>query len=317
MKVVFIGVDIGGTNTVIGLFDEKNRLISKMGMPTTPSGNHRSPYDFVDRLSEEIRRLIGQAGTAARLVKIGVGVPGQLDLRTGTVLRAPNLGWYDFELSAELYKRLGVHPSVDNDVRMYTLGEVTAGAAQGYQNVLCLTLGTGIASGVIVNDQLVRGSHGYAGEIGHDPVDGQLALCKCGKTGCLETIASATGIVRLAKEAVERGADTSLRSLENPLTAFHVYEAAVKGDIISKDIFNFVGSVLGKKLTTMIYLLDPEVIVIGGGAAAAGEILLEPIRNTIYGLYPKNHKPLVLQGKLGDSAGLFGAVHFARHHNDQ
>ncbi|NMO95569.1 ROK family protein [Paenibacillus lemnae] len=307
MNKVRIGLDIGGTNTVIGMFDEQHQLISKHVMRTASDADN-DYTGYLNRLDQEIKRMMHMHRSDAVLSGIGAGVPGHLDLASGTVLRAPNLGWYDVKLVSDLSSRWQVPVSIDNDVRMYAWGEYTGGAAKGLNSVICITLGTGIAAGVIVDGHLIRGAHGYAGEIGHDPVEGNMVPCKCGKQGCLETIASASGLARLAEEAVQEGRHSLLREYAGTITARHVHEAAVSGDKLACDIFAYAGEVLGKKLTTMIYLLDPEMIVVGGGAANAGDMLLSPIRNTIQQLYPKAHRPEVTQGQLGDSAGLYGAV---------
>ncbi|QCT03709.1 Glucokinase [Paenibacillus algicola] len=304
MKQLSLGLDIGGTNTVIGLFNESDELISKSAMRTE---HQQGISDYVKRLNQEIWSLLEQQKPYT-LAGIGAGVPGHLHAETGTVLRAPNLGWYDVKLGSLLEEHWRVPVAIDNDVRMYAWGEYAAGAARGCQNFICVTLGTGLAAGVVMNGGLIRGAHGYAGEIGHDPVEGNDLPCKCGKTGCLETMASATGIARLAEAAMKRGQRSILQDQAAAISAKDVCIAAEQGDALALEVFENIGSVLGRKLATMTYLLDPELIVVGGGAANAGEMLLAPIRRTLHSLYPKAHQPDVVQGQLGDSAGLYGAA---------
>lgn len=304
MKQLSLGLDIGGTNTVIGLFNESDELISKSAMRTE---HQQGLPDYLKRLNQEIQSLLEQQKPYT-LAGIGAGVPGHLNAETGTVLRAPNLGWYDVQLGSLLEEHWGVPVVIDNDVRMYAWGEYAAGAAVGCHNFICVTLGTGLAAGVVMNGGLIRGAHSYAGEIGHDPVEGNDLPCKCGKTGCLETMASATGIVRLAEAAMKRGEGSVLQDQAAPISAKDVALAAEQGDALALEVFETIGSVLGRKLATMTYLLDPELIVVGGGAANAGEVLLAPIRRTLHSLYPKAHQPAVVQGQLGDSAGLYGAA---------
>ncbi|MBW7455606.1 ROK family protein, partial [Paenibacillus sepulcri] len=226
-------------------------------------------------------------------------------------LAASNLAWFNVPIAAEMSERLGAPVRIDNDVRIYTLGEIMAGAAKGSRSVIGVTLGTGLAAGIMVEGKMLGGNDWFAGELGHDPVPGQNERCNCGGYGCLETIASATGIARLGAEAAEKG-NTSLHSLNRKITAIDVYQAAASGDSAAVDIFRFVGTTLGNKLMTAIYLLNPETIIIGGGASAAGELLLRPIRETINAKYKFTIKPPITIAALGDSAGLYGGVHYAR-----
>ncbi|GIP38046.1 glucokinase [Paenibacillus sp. J31TS4] len=309
-----VGVDIGGTNTVIGLFDGNFALVGKSVIATEPHrgpGRTSNPASYLDALAREIGLLVEREGGGRHPVRVGIGVPGMVDPLAGVVLGASNLAWSQVPLAAELEARLGIRVTIDNDVRMYTLGECMAGAARGRRHVLCVTLGTGIAMGMMSDGRLIRGGSWYAGEIGHDPVDGESSRCPCGKTGCLETVASATGIARLASEAIRRGTDTRLRELGRPVNAYDVYEAAAAGDREAAAIFRFAGEVLGGKLATAVSLLDPEMLVIGGGVAAAGDYLLEPLRRTLSLRYGRKPGPVVTTGTLGDTAGLIGAVHYA------
>ncbi|WP_186445586.1 ROK family protein [Paenibacillus cremeus] len=327
MKQAVIGVDIGGTNTVIGVFDEASngngtsRLLTKRTIPTLkPDFPNKTshPAIFFDALTRAIEQLAEEAGYAGRISKVGAGVPGRVDPIQGMALGASNLGWVNVPFSDEMSRRLGGTPVyIDNDVRIYTLGEAIAGAGRGFANLIGLTLGTGIAASLFVDGRMVRGSSFYAGEIGHDTVAGEHSPCNCGKRGCLETIASASGIARLAKEAVASGKDTCLRDLEQPITSYDVYQACLKGDSFAQQLFRDVGTTLAHKLMTAIFLLNPEVIIIGGGAASAGEFLLAPIRETIEAQYPALLKrPQVCLGELGDSAGLIGAAAFATRQSE-
>lgn len=319
MKQAVVGVDVGGTNTVIGVFDEAldggSRLLVKQSIPTKnpdfPKITH-NPVVFMDSLAEAITRLVDEAGYTGCIAKVGMGVPGRVDPIRGMALGASNLGWVDVPLAEEMRSRLGGTPVyIDNDVRIYTLGEAIAGAGRGFSHIIGLTLGTGIAAALIIDGRMVRGSDFYAGEIGHDTVAGEESPCNCGKRGCLETIASASGIARLAREAVASGTETCLRELKQPITSYDVYQACLKGDAFALQLFQHVGKTLANKLMTAIFLLNPEVIVIGGGAASAGEYLLTPIREMIAEQYPKLKGPKVCLGELGDSAGLIGAAAFA------
>ncbi|MFC5452858.1 ROK family protein [Paenibacillus aestuarii] len=311
------GIDIGGTNTVIGLFDSQRNLLAKTTIPTFLSASPErewtnNPEAFYERLHEAIVKLAESIGGSGCLAKVGIGVPGQVDTTCGIVIRASNMRWHDVPLAAAMRGRLGVPVKIENDVRAYTLGEALAGAGQGFRNIVCLTLGTGLAAGIIADGRLIRGGAWHAGEIGHDPVPGVAYRCNCGKTGCLETVASATGIARIAKDAVHAGETTTLAQGGNPeqLTAHEVFQACLQGDAVALGVFRQVATMLGQKLLSAIYLLNPDIVIIGGGVAAAGEILLSPIRAVLEdGYFSKTACPQICIGTLGDSAGLLGAVH--------
>lgn len=309
-----VGVDIGGTNTVIGIFDFSGGLRLKRSIATIRGNPLRPTSDatgFLDRLSSEIVALALEAGYR-EIGAAGFGIPGWVETDTGIALDASNLGWRNVCFAEGMRSRLGSPVYIDNDVRMYTLGEATCGAGVGYRHLICLTLGTGLAAGIINDGVLVRGNRQLAGEFGHDVVDGTDYPCTCGKLGCLETIASATGIARLAEEAVRKGERTSLSRLNRPITALDVYEACVAGDEMALDIFRYVGRTLGRKLSTMTLILAPEVIIVGGGAAAAGHYLLDPIREELEAqLHELDIVPEVIACKLGDSAGMIGSAYYA------
>lgn len=309
-----VGVDIGGTNTVIGIFDSEGTLLLKRSIATI-RGNPMQPTSdatvFLDLLSSEIRMLALEAGYR-QIGAAGFGIPGWVDPDTGIALDSSNLGWRNVEFADDMSRRLGSPVHIDNDVRMYTLGEASAGAGVGYRHLICLTLGTGLAAGIMNDGVLVRGNRQLAGEFGHDTVDGTVYPCNCGKRGCLETIASASGIARLAEEAVLNGEETALALLNRPITAYDVYAACIAGDSTASTIFRYVGLTLGRKLSTMALILAPEVFIVGGGVAAAGDYLLEPVREELAKhLHELDIRPAVMAGKLNDSAGLIGSASLA------
>ncbi|SFS68995.1 ROK family protein [Paenibacillus sp. BC26] len=316
VKQAYVGVDIGGTNTVIGIFDHSMQLLKKKSIPTLlphlPKKTDH-PETFFESLTAEIFALVREAGCTDGLALCGMGVPGIIDPVRGRAEAASNLGWFDVPFAEHMSRRLGIPVRIDNDVRIYALGEVIAGAGLGYRNVLCVTVGTGIAAAIFAEGRILVGGDYFAGEIAHDPVEGAVGLCICGQQGCVESIVSATGIARMAREAVERegGMSTLLHSLDRAPTAFDVYSAAMAGDAVAQGIFRYVGEVLGSKLLTAVCLLNPDAIIIGGGVAEAGELLLGPIRDKIHARYVNAKKPAILKAKLGDSAGLIGAVTFA------
>ncbi|SEN87396.1 ROK family protein [Paenibacillus sp. OV219] len=315
-KQAYVGVDIGGTNTVIGIFDRSRRLLGKRSVPTLLPhlpGRTDHPAGFFDLLQEEIERLVLEVDCKDGLALCGMGVPGRVDPVRGRAEAASNKGWFNVPFAEQMSDRLGVPVHIDNDVRIYGLGEVLAGAGRGYRNVLCLTVGTGIAAATFVDGRIVRGGDYFAGEIGHDPVAGESALCACGERGCVESIVSATGISRLAAEAVASLGEggTKLSLLGRRPSALDVYQAASAGDAAAREIFRHVGEVLASKLLTAVCLLNPDAVIVGGGVAEAGELLLGPVREKINSRYVNSKKPVVLRAALGDSAGLIGAVAYA------
>ncbi|MBS4179010.1 ROK family protein [Lederbergia citrea] len=308
MEQVIIGVDIGGTNTVIGIFGLHLSLIEKFFKQSSEL-SIKNPDRFIQSLALEINRLVGRK----TIICVGVAVPGKVNGERGIVELATNLGWENVALATDLSEILKVPVKIEHDVRSYTVGEAMKGAGIGYNNIVCLTIGTGMAVGSIVNGQLIAGSDYLAGELGHDTVQGHTQACACGKVGCLETIVSAPGIARLAAEAVSSNKKTLLQEVNGEITAFDVYEAGLKGDEAAKEIFKFVGTTLGRKLATVVYLLNPEIIIIGGGVAAAGDMLLDPIRKTLEVECPYYISDLKIKiGELGDMAGLIGAAHLAQ-----
>lgn len=310
-----VGVDIGGTNTVIGIFDETRTLLKKTVIPTLKPhfpGTTDRPDSFCDALAEAIHALAREAGFTDGVAIVGMGVPGWVDPVLGRAEGASNLGWRGVPFAEQMSRRLGVPVHIDNDVRIYALGEMQAGAGRGYKNALCITIGTGIAVAIVADGRLVRGASFYAGEIGHDAVEGQDGACNCGRRGCVESIVSATGIARLAREALEtNGESTSLSRLNRTPTAQDVYTAATAGDAVAGRIFRLAGEVLSAKVLTAVTLLNPEAVIIGGGVAEAGDLLLGPIRERIQARYTFEKKPAILKAALGDSAGLIGAVSYA------
>ncbi|MBW8351982.1 ROK family protein [Bacillus sp. IITD106] len=309
-----IGIDIGGTNTVIGIFNADLKLLEKVSIPTLKPyfpEKTNNPKEFFDLIADEVNMLAEKNGFKNNVSCVGIGVPGKVNPNTGIVIRAVNLGYEEVPFALEMEKRLSVPVFIDNDVRNYTRGEALAGSGKGAENIICITLGTGMAAGVMIDGQMVIGSNFYAGELGHDPVSGVNYRCNCGKVGCLETIASASGISRLAQDAVQDKKETILKANDGTITSKDVYMACLQNDAVAIEIFEFVGKTLANKLLTATFLLNPEAIIIGGGAASAGKFILDPIQEVFENHYANNEMPNLLLGSLGDSAGLIGSAHLA------
>jgi glucokinase len=318
MTTHFIGVDIGGTNIVCGLLDERLNLLRKTKKPTGAANGADYVLNLIASMIDEL--LAQEQLTRTDLGAVGMGNPGFIDPVRGISLSSANLKWENVPVSDKLGALLGGIPVfIDNDVRMYTYGEAAAGAGRGYDHVMGITLGTGIAAAMINNGQLYYGSGFLAGELGHVPLDGESALCGCGMRGCLETIASATGIARIAREKLERGEPSILAEWfpgerRNEITAADISRAYDEGDALAKEVLQFVGRHLAKGLAWAITLWSPDVIVIGGGAANAGERLLAPMREALMPLIlPMYRNRIVIKlAEMNDDAGVVGSAAFAK-----
>ncbi len=305
-----IGIDVGGTNVKIALVDNKGKIIYSNSIPTRAEMG----YEYtINNMKEAITELIKETKSDPKNIEsIGFGFPGQIDYQKGIVRLAPNIpGWVNVPIAEIMEKEFGIPTRVDNDVRCAALGELNYGAGQGCDNLICITVGTGIGSGLVINGKLVRGASNAAGEIGHIKLDMNGGpLCGCGDRGCLEAFASGPSIVALAEEYIKGGKSTKYRELANPdITPYIVSEAAKQGDPVAKRIFTIVGEYIGIGLASVVNLLNPEKIIIGGGVAAAGDLLLTPIKESLI----KRAMPIagsaveIVPAQLGNSAGVIGA----------
>ncbi len=307
-----IGVDVGGTNVKIALVDKKGEIKFPKTVPTRAEMG----YEYtIGNIQQSIKDLISEAGIEKNALEgIGFGFPGQIDCDKGIVRLAPNIpGWVNVPISEIMQKEFNVPVKVDNDVRCAALAELNYGAGVGCKNLICITVGTGIGSGLIINGKIVRGASNAAGEIGHIKLemhDG--LLCGCGDRGCLEAYASGPSIVAMAKEYVMGGKSAKFREIAGSIDAITpaiVAQAANEGDAVAKKIFEIMGEYIGIGLTSVVNLLNPEKIVIGGGVADAGDILLEPLRKTL------KSRTMPIQGgavevvpaQLGNTAGIIGS----------
>ncbi len=305
-----IGIDVGGTNVKIALVDNKGKIIYSNSIPTRAEMG----YEYtINNMKEAITELIKETKSDPKNIEsIGFGFPGQIDYQKGIVRLAPNIpGWVNVPIAEIMEKEFGIPTRVDNDVRCAALGELNYGAGQGCDNLICITVGTGIGSGLVINGKLVRGASNAAGEIGHIKLDMNGGpLCGCGDRGCLEAFASGPSIVAMAEEYIKGGKSTKYRELANPdITPYIVSEAAKQGDPVAKRIFTIVGEYIGIGLASVVNLLNPEKIIIGGGVAAAGDLLLTPIKESLI----KRAMPIagsaveIVPAQLGNSAGVIGA----------
>ena len=304
-----IGVDVGGTNVKIALVSDKGKIVYSNSIPTRAEMG----YEYtVNSMKDAIRDLLKETKMKSNDIEgMGFGFPGQIDCQKGVVRLAPNIpGWVNVPIANIMEKEFGILTRVDNDVRTATLGELNYGAGVGCENLVCITVGTGIGSGLVVNGKLVRGANNAAGEIGHiklTNIGGP--LCGCGDRGCLEAYASGPSIVALAEEYIRGGKSTKYRELANPdITPYIVAVAAKEGDPVARQIFRIMGEYIGIGLTSVVNLLNPEKIIIGGGVAEAGDILFEPIRETIAKRAMTIQREVeIVPAQLGNTAGVIGA----------
>ena len=307
-------VDLGGTNLRAANIDSSGRVHERVKFPTPDSDK---PEDIVDAIASAIERCEAEAAEpAARIEAISVVVPGSVHTQTRVIVNAPNVpAIVDFGLAEALETRLQRSVLIENDANAAAVGEMWQGAARGYNTIVCLTLGTGVGSGIILNGELCRGADGTAGEIGHTSVDPFGGVqCKCGNIGCLEVCASATAIVRMTLEGLPTHSASSLNSLHSDtVTAKAIAEAAAGGDKFAREIFQRVGTYLGIAAANIVNTLNPEMIVIGGGVSAAFDLFAQTAREEMM----KRAFPLpagrcrIVRAECGDDAGLLGAARLA------
>ena len=308
-----IGIDVGGTNVKIALVDKSGKIIYSNSVPTYA----KMGYEYtVNNIKQAIKDLMKETNTTAKDIDgIGFDFPGQVDYKTGVVKLAPNIpGWVNVPIAQMIEEEFHIPTRIDNDVRCAALGEMKFGAGQGCENFVCITVGTGIGSGLVVNGQLVRGASNAAGEIGHIKLQMKDGLiCGCGDTGCLEAYASGPSIVAMAQDYIKGGKSTKFREMAaaegGEITPYMVAKAEEAGDPVAKRIFAIVGEYIGIGLTSVINLLNPEKVIIGGGVAEAGDLLLDPIRKTIKerAMVVAGSAVEIVPAQLGNSAGVIGA----------
>ena len=277
-KPYVIGMDMGGTNTVFGIVDARGTVISKSAIKTS---THTDVNLYINDIYTELSKLIEAAGGIDKIKGIGVGAPNG-NYYTGNIEFAPNLPWKGIIPFANLMAdKFGIPSALTNDANAAAVGEMTYGAARGMKNFIMITLGTGVGSGIVIDGKVVYGHDGFAGELGHvTAIRNNGRLCGCGKTGCLETYASATGVARSAREILESSTkDSLLRNIPiDSITSKDVFDAAIEGDEVAKEIFNFTGKILGECLADFVAFSAPEAIVLFGGLTKSGDLILDPIK---------------------------------------
>ncbi len=277
-KPYVIGMDMGGTNTVFGVVDARGNVISKSAIKTN---THEDVNLYVNDLHTEMMKLIDAAGGIDKIKGIGVGAPNG-NFYTGNIEFAPNLPWKGVIPFAKLMSdKFGIPAALTNDANAAAVGEMTYGGARGMKNFIMITLGTGVGSGIIIDGKVVYGHDGFAGELGHTTAIRENGrLCGCGKYGCLETYCSATGVARSAREILASTTkDSLLRNIPvDSITSKDVFDAAIEGDEVAKEIFEYTGKILGQSLADFVAFSAPEAIAIFGGLSKAGDLIMNPIR---------------------------------------
>lgn len=307
MKKYGFGVDIGGTTIKMGFFETTGNLIDKWEIKTNIENKGES---ILSDVAQSIDNKLAQEGISKDDVQgVGIGVPGPVT-SDGVVNRCVNLGWGVKNVQEELSSLTGLKVKVGNDANVAALGEMWQGAAKGSKDVIVVTLGTGVGGGIIVDGKIVAGATGAGGEIGHITVnEAEIEPCNCGQYGCLEQYASATGIVRMAKRKLAKSDEaTTLRNMED-LSAKIIFDEAKAGDEIAKGLVDELGKILGSALSNIACVVNPEVVVIGGGVSKAGTILTDVIKKYFIEtsfLACKDAKFVLAE--LGNDAGIYGCV---------
>ncbi len=316
-----IGVDLGGTNLRIAAVDENGTLLEKVTLGTQVQ---RGREFVISEMTSAIQSVTEKYSARGELVGIGIGVPGFIDMDTGTVRESPNLpGWADYPVHQDIERRLGTKVILENDANAAAMGEKWLGAGRDVNDLCMFTLGTGVGGGIIHNGRVWHGMKGFAGEMGHSTVQPEGHACGCGSHGCLEQYASATAIVRMAKEAVAKGMSDAMANasrLDVEFSSKVVYQLAIQGDKAAQEVFDTVGRSIGITLGTFVNALNFPMYVIGGGVVSAWDAFSPAmfdelrVRSFIYRITAPeavkagDKRTIVTRALLGSDAGLFGAA---------
>ena len=280
-KPYVVGIDIGGTNTVFGIVDARGVVIASSSIKTQ---QYADVNQYIDELYKAIMRLLEAHNAVDKIHGIGIGAPNA-NYYTGMIERLVNIPWpTPLPLAQLVSEKFGIPVAITNDANAAAIGEMTYGAARGLKNFIMITLGTGVGSGIVINGQVVYGHDGFAGELGHVIMKRNNGrLCGCGRTGCLEAYCSASGVARTAREFLEiRNEPSKLRDIPlDQITSKDVYDAAIAGDPLAKEIFQFTGNMLGEAFADFTVFSSPEAIILFGGLAKSGELLMKPIRESM------------------------------------
>jgi len=311
-----VGVDLGGTNIVVGIVAEDGSAI--LGAHSTATRSQEGADGVMERIIAMARQSMAEAQAAGvardAIAGVGIGAPGPLDRARGVVLLTPNLGWRDVPLRDRVADALGLPGSLDNDANCAVFGEWWVGAGRGSNQLIGLTIGTGIGGGIVIDGRLYHGAADMAGEVGHMTIDSTGRRCNCGNYGCLEAYASGPNIAARAVEALEAGAESSLPGYVDGdlsrVTAQVVYEASADGDPFARDVVRDTAKILGAGVANLVNIFNPDTVVVLGGVTLAGDQLFVPLRAEVKqrAFRPAVEACRILPGILPGTAGVFGAV---------
>lgn len=313
---LIVGVDLGGTNIVVGAVPEDGSGVYGLATRRTPvaQGPDTVVHAMVDMIQACIRETRAQLGSQAEIIGVGIGAPGPLNTAQGLVLLTPNLGWRDFPLRDRIAQAVKLPATLDNDANCAVLGEWWRGAAQGARVVAGFTIGTGVGGGIVIDGRLFHGASDIAGEFGHTSIDLNGRRCKCGNYGCIEAYASGPAIAARAVEGLVAGASSNLADyVKGDLGAIDaqvVYQAAHDGDDFAREVVRDTARFLGATVANLVNTLNPEIVVICGGVTLAGDQLFEPLREEVRrrAFNPAVAACRIVPGSLTGTAGVFGAV---------
>ena len=314
--MLYIGLDVGGTTFKAGVVNEKGEILTKDAMPT---GIERPYQEIIADMAALCKKVAADAGVAMEdIASIGVGVPGMFDNKTGRIPFCTNLGWHDIPYVEEMKKHLDTPVYGDNDATVAGLAESIAGVSAGIDSSVFITLGTGVGGGIIIGGRPYSGAHGVGSEIGHIILKMDGEECTCGNYGCFERYASATAIIREAKKAVCEHPESCIMAKcggdGEKINAKIVIDAAKEGDETGKKVFDGYVRALAHGIVSIINMIDPEVIVLGGGVSAAGEFLLDAVREAVKPIVFFKTMPYarIELAQLGNDAGIIGAAMLGR-----
>lgn len=305
-----IGIDLGGTKISGAIADFNGDIISKY---TIPTNSYEGEKVVLERITAVIEKVIEESTIDKdKISAIGIGSPGPLDAKKGIILTTPNLPFKNFNIVKPLEDKFNIPVHLDNDANVAAIGEYVFGAGQGTNNMVFITVSTGIGGGAILNGKIYRGNTCNALEIGHTTIEKDGPKCNCGNYGCAEALASGTAIGRSAKEAVEKGEKTSLSSYEK-ITAYEVFKEAEKGDAVAQKVLDKALNYLGICVANVIASFDPEMVIIGGGVSKGGNIVFQKVKEVVskrcFKAMSENTK--IVPAALGTDAGVIGAVALA------
>lgn len=306
MQTVLIGIDLGGTN-IQGAAAVNDTIISKDKLATH---SQQGPGTVI----KDIAKLVLELAAGKKIQAVGLGLPGLLDVDKGICISSCNLGWHNVHISRELSREIGAPVLIDNDARVAALGEWSRGQAKDCKDFIYLTIGTGVGSGIVINDHLLLGPSWSAGEVGHMILNPQGPECACGNHGCLEALASGTAIARDGRAAAAVNPTSLLAKNLDAIDAASVFAAAGAGDIAATKVIDTAMAWLGLGVANLVNIFNPRLVVIGGGVSLAGEELLAPVRTQVnrYGMKMQRETVTITTSRLGDTAGMVGALELAR-----